>query len=264
MNFNKFISTESLQYQEKILLKFCNGNNLIIFDIGACEGESSIRYSRLFPKSIIYTFEPLPNNYDIVLKNILDYKCQNIIPQNICLSNKIGKTIFYVSSGKPENTDNSDWNYGNKSSSLLKPEKTKEVHKWLEFNEEIELQTITLKQFCSENEINTIDFIHMDVQGAELLVLEGAKDLINNINLIWLEVEAVELYKGQPLKNDVEKFMLQNNFIKIADTVYNEAGDQFWVNYKYIIENNLTIKIYYLKFINKIYYLYKKIKTKIL
>jgi FkbM family methyltransferase len=264
MNRKQFILNPKLEIQEIVLLNLLKNIKPALFDIGACEGESSIRYSRLFPNSTIYTFEPLPKNFNTVLKNISEYRCNNIIPINTCLSNKIGKTTFYVSSGKPENVDDSDWDYGNKSSSLLKPEKTKDVHRWLEFNEEIEVKTDILKQFCSENDIDTIDFIHMDVQGAELLVLEGAQDLINNINMIWLEVEAVELYKGQPLKIDVEKFMTQNNFIKIIDTVYNEAGDQFWVNKKYIKENNINNKITYLKLKNKIYYLYKKIKLKLL
>lgn len=102
----------------------------------------------------------------------------------------------------------------------------------------------------------------MDVQGAELMVLKGAENFIKNINMIWLEVEAVELYKAQPLKNDVEQFMLDNNFTKIKDTVYNEAGDQFWVNKNYINNNNLHNKIKYFKFINIINFYYKKLKYK--
>ena len=52
--------------------------------------------------------------------------------------------------------------------------------------------------------------------------------------MIWLEVEAIELYKGQPLKKDIEHFLTGNGFIKIEDTVYSESGDQFWVRREYI------------------------------
>jgi len=256
---DKFINSPVLETQEILLQSIISKEEkLMIFDIGACEGESSIRYARLFPNSDIYTFEPLPSNYELVEQNILKYKAHNIRPVSLCLSNNIGETAFHVSSGNPENADTENWNYGNKSSSLLAPAKTKEVHSWLKFENEIRVETSTLKQFCLEKNISVIDFIHMDVQGAELMVLEGAEDFINCINMIWLEVEAVELYKGQPLKNDVENFMHANGFIKLEDTVYTTAGDQFWAKKEYILDKKSslfvlkkqlfsTIKLYYKK-----------------
>ena len=39
---------------------FYRQERLVIFDIGACEGEESIRYARCFPKARIFSFEPLP------------------------------------------------------------------------------------------------------------------------------------------------------------------------------------------------------------
>lgn len=39
-----------------------------------------------------------------------------------------------------------------------------------------------------ENKIDEVDFIHVDVQGAELKVLMGAKDYIIKIKATWLEV----------------------------------------------------------------------------
>jgi hypothetical protein len=65
------------------------------------------------------------------------------------------------------------------------------------------------------------------------MVLEGAGSFLKNIKLIWMEVEAVELYKNQPLKNDVERFMQKNNFINILDTVNEVAGDQLYANLNY-------------------------------
>ena len=66
---DKFITSPIPETQEKLLLSILDKNdNVIFFDIGACEGESSIRYSRLFPDAIIYTFEPLPSNFELVKK----------------------------------------------------------------------------------------------------------------------------------------------------------------------------------------------------
>jgi FkbM family methyltransferase len=226
---------------EKVIIKLFNRKKeLVIFDIGACEGLSSLRYLSIFPKSTIYAFEPVPNNF----KKILEKKNnshQNLNVFELGLSSNKGEATFYVSSGKPPNkdipTDNST-SFGNKSSSLFKPGKTKEIHPWLEFKESITIKTNTLENFCKDHNINLIDFIHMDVQGAELIVLEGANKMISNINSVWLEVEKIELYENQPLKKDIEDFFIKNDFICLLNKVNHIAGDQFWVQKNYY--NNLS------------------------
>jgi len=106
---------------------------------------------------------------------------------NVALSYEIGSADFYVSNGRPENAAESDWDYGNKSSSLLAPDKHKELASFIEFNKKITVPTDRLKNFCKGNDIKSIDFIHMDVQGAELMVLQGAGDFIDSIKLFGLK-----------------------------------------------------------------------------
>ena len=230
-SFERFINLP-LPHKEALDKLFENNDKLCIFDIGMCEGEDTIRYANQYPKSTIHSFEPIPKNMKIAKANIEKFTDKNrVVLNNIALSDKNGSFDMYVSEGTPTDIKPIEgWDYGNKSSSLLKPEKTKEVTPWLKFNKKIIVQTKTLFGYCKENKITNIDLIHMDVQGAELMVLKGAKSMIKNIRSIWLEVEAVELYKGQPLKPDVEKFMKQNGFIKIIDTVNEVAGDQFYIN----------------------------------
>lgn len=98
-----------------------------------------------------------------------------------------------------------------------------------------------LEKYVADKNIKSIDFAHIDVQGAELMVLEGAGSFLQNVKLIWMEVEAVELYKNQPLKNDVEAFMKKNNFINILDTVNSVAGDQLYANLTYFDTKNWSI-----------------------
>ncbi|MCP4001327.1 MAG: FkbM family methyltransferase [Gammaproteobacteria bacterium] len=203
---------------------------LTILDIGSCEGLDSIRYSNMFPDARVYAFEPLPANIEKIEANLKKYAKPNITIIKEALSDQQGTATFFVSSGHPDNKPAVDeWDYGNKSSSLLAPHETKNTHKWLEFNEEITVPTNTLENVCQQHGIDTIDFIHMDVQGAELMVLSGAGKLLSEIKLIWLEVEAIELYKDQPVKVDVEEFMRLNDFQLIKDTVGRTSGDQLYV-----------------------------------
>jgi 2-O-methyltransferase len=224
-----------ISIQSELLSLFNRNENLIIFDIGACEAEDSIRYSNLYPNSKVYAFEPRIDNVTKANELITKYKKTNIVLENIALSNTNGVADFYLSEGKPKAAENNDlWDYGNKSSSLLAP--SVEIQKytdWLQFNKKIQVNTVRLDDYTLKNSIQTIDFVHLDVQGAELIVLEGAGDFLKNIKLIWLEVESVELYKGQPLKNDVELFMTKNNFVNLLDTVDDVSGDQLYLNMSY-------------------------------
>jgi len=76
-----------------------------------------------------------------------------------------------------------------------------------------EIDTITLDQFCQEEDINEIDYLQIDVQGADLDVLRGATNILNRSVLgIQIEVEFSHLYIGQPLFADVDSFLRKSDF----------------------------------------------------
>lgn len=239
MNNEKYINLP-IGIEKELFSHFKKEDKLKIFDIGSCDGLDSVKYARMFPASTIYAFEPLSKNVELIYSNLTTYSVSNIQVVPVALSDKKGQEKFYVSSGNPEELKSSDWDYGNKSSSLLPPDKTTEVLDWLKFDQVETVETNTLFEFCQENKISSIDYIHMDVQGAELLVLNGAKEYISKIKMIWLEVENISLYKDQPLKKDVESFMIKHGFTKIKDTVHHIAGDQLWVNLTYFPKKKLT------------------------
>lgn len=214
----------------------------VVFDIGACEAEDSIRYSLLFPKSQVYAFEPRTDNIEIGKKSIEKHNRKNITLEQIALSNQNGTAEFFLSEGRPEGSEDvKEWDFGNKSSSLLAPSGEMQKHtSWLKFEKKIVVQTLRLEDYVKTKNLPLIDFAHIDVQGAELMVLEGAGTFLGKIKLIWMEVEAVELYKNQPLKNDVEVFMTKNKFVNILDTVNAVAGDQLYANLDYFDTKTMT------------------------
>lgn len=231
----------SIRFELKLL--FPATKPLIIFDIGACEGEESVKYSLLFPHSRIYTFEPLPENIKLIKANFIKYNIRNASFHQKAISLKDGIEHFYVSSGQPQNVQASDWNFGNKSSSLLEPSTYLKENSFLTFKDKIEVETITLKSFCQKQKVTGIDFIHMDVQGAELMVLEGAKDFISSVKAIWLEVSKINFYKDQPLVEDIKEFMEKNQFTLLKDELYSEQGDQLYISKLHFS----TLKIFFIK-----------------
>lgn len=210
---------------------YSDSQELVIFDIGACEGISSVRYAKNFPNARVFSAEPLSHNLDHIEKNIAASGVKSITVIDAAFSDANGTADFHVSEGIPDKfkNDQLDWDFGNKSSSLLLPDKSTEHTPWLKFGRTETVQTRTLESYCNESKIEQIHFIHMDVQGAELKVLEGAGSLMDAIENVWLEVETVSLYKDQPVKKDIERFMKSKGFVKVFDTVFGISGDQFWM-----------------------------------
>ncbi len=230
MNFDDYLK-EPLPFINDLRNYYSQKDSLVIFEIGSCEGEDTIRLKKSFPNASIYTFEPLPANVIKIKSNLKKYgvSCERLF--QLALSDQDGSADFYVSSGHPnDRPKEKTWDYGNKSSSLLPPKEHKKILKWIKFNEKIEVPTKRLDTFCAENGIDKIDIMYIDVQGAELLVLKGAGEMLETVGAVWMEVEAIELYRGQPLKSDVENFMKSHGFMKIIDTVDNVSGDQLYTN----------------------------------
>lgn len=76
-----------------------------------------------------------------------------------------------------------------------------------------EMATQDMDSFAAEHGLERIDFIKLDVEGAELDVLEGAEDLLSNSVLgLRLEVLFIESRKGQPLFSDIEIFLREKGF----------------------------------------------------
>ena len=84
---------------------------------------------------------------------------------------------------------------------------------FMNLKKETEIETITLDTFAEQYSIEDVDFIKIDVQGAELDIFKGGKKLLKNVLKIVCEVEFIPLYQDQPLFADVTKFLNQNDFM---------------------------------------------------
>lgn len=80
---------------------------------------------------------------------------------------------------------------------LLVPENSKPV------------QTHTLDEVVEWDEL---DFLKMDVQGAELSVLEGCDRLLPTTLVVQTEVEFVEIYADQPMFADIDRHLRDAGF----------------------------------------------------
>lgn len=72
--------------------------------------------------------------------------------------------------------------------------------------------TTTIDTWARSADVAAIDALKVDVQGAELDVLRGARQMLASARVIESEVEFQELYEGQPLFTDVDRFLRERGF----------------------------------------------------
>ena len=78
--------------------------------------------------------------------------------------------------------------------------------------EEVEIDVISLDEFMRMEKLRDIDFIKIDVQGAELDVFRGAEHTLKDVIGICTEVEWAELYEGQPMFSDLDGYLKAQGF----------------------------------------------------
>lgn len=126
----------------------------IILDIGGNIGITSIYLANRFPNAQIYTFEPVPQNFEILKKNAKPYK--NIHVFNVGLGKEDGTFDIYMSSDS-ENFGGASLNSDFEVDSTSKTTCT--------------IRDINIMLF--ELEINKIDLIKIDTEGAEFDILKN-------------------------------------------------------------------------------------------
>lgn len=162
----------------------------IFFDIGAHIGFHSIYFAKLIgPNGKVYSFEPNPTNierFKMILEKNSDIK-NNIEIFNIAVSNNFGVEKFSM---------NKDIESGRSSGGFIDTADTiweREAFKQRDFFE-IEVKTVPIDLFKEKLGIQDYpDILKIDVEGAESLVLSGAKNtLLDKKPIIFLEIHSMK------------------------------------------------------------------------
>ncbi len=78
------------------------------------------------------------------------------------------------------------------------------------------VETRTLKEAVADAGLEHVDYLKLDIEGAELSVLEASREIVRNLLAVKTEVAFVPPRIDQPLASDVEAFMRARGFELMA------------------------------------------------
>jgi FkbM family methyltransferase len=185
----RLIPRDHVDYLAK--LKASGFEPKIIFDVGACVLHWTNEAQRVWPDAEYVVFEAMDSCEFLYQERGLKYHMG-------LLSNESGKEVdFYQNDYHP---GGNSYYIENEKVNLEAPQYFNESHRK-------QLRTITLDAIVNLKQYPAPDLIKMDVQGAEMDILQGAQETIKTAKHILLELQVVEYNKGAPLRDTVIAYM---------------------------------------------------------
>jgi len=181
---------------DRLQLEFILNNltqNCVFFDVGASYGYYGMSVGKAIPSSEVHCFEAVPNTCYYLIKNIEKNGLKNIVVQQKAVGESEGKV--YVTN------NNFGGDYISVNIGAMAGIRNSEV------------QCITLDSYVKANGIHRVDYIKIDVEGAELLVLRGARKLIETFKPI-IQVETTDTFMQRfgHKSADIFDFLMQKGY----------------------------------------------------
>lgn len=148
-----------------------NVSEKIVFDVGANHGQYTTELLEIFDKkTTVYCFEPSGYSFKKLEELLGNVSNVELIPYGLGSTSE-HRRLFY-------DVEGSGW------ASVFERRDTGFNHP---LHESEEIRLTTLDQFCASRGIETIHFLKADVEGFELSVLQGARQMLPNIQYIQFE-----------------------------------------------------------------------------
>lgn len=207
-HISQHIQKYGLYEKERLLLLNALLDKLtdpVVLDIGANIGNHSLAFSTKAKQ--VHAFEPIPEVFSLMEKNIAQNNIQNIVVHNIALSDTEDEaTIYMVKEG----------NVG-MSSFDKRGDEVEPVQVFKQIGD----------IFVENNGINKIDFIKIDVEAHEYYVIKGLMNSIRKhkpiITLEWNDPLTIERFSG----SEELSYLLEEYTINVLGINYDRT---YWQN----------------------------------
>lgn len=182
-----------------------------VLDVGANHGQFALFAHRRFPDAALICFEPLPQARETLEK----------VTRGIPRARVVDVALAATSEDRQMHVARAD-----DSSSLLEiTDRQVALFPGTDEVATLDVHTKRLDEALTPSAIAAPALLKIDVQGAELEVLEGAEGILPNVAEVLVECSFVELYAGQALADEVVLFLHAHGF-RLADVgaVDRDAG----------------------------------------
>lgn len=170
-----------------------------VVHVGANNGAERFEYAKLGLR--VLWIEPIPDVARTLTDNLAKLPLQQAVEYLVAETDGAERTLHIAS------------NRG-ASSSMLELAEHKRMWPDVEYVDGLTMQTVTLPTLLQREgvELSAYDALVIDTQGAELLVLEGARPLLDHFAFIKTEAPDFEAYAGCPRVEDIDAFMTGHGF----------------------------------------------------
>ncbi len=179
------------------LIKTILPENPIILEAGAHCAQDTRWMAKKWPEGIIHAFEPTPANFKLVEKAAQEHT--NIKCYTYALDIECGAKSFY---------QDGDEDRGNQGANSLLPHKILKKSS----NKPIQVECITIDEWATQEGIDHIDFMWLDIEGNELNALKGAIKILPTVKAIFTEVNLKEFWHGCAMYNTLKSWLEKHDF----------------------------------------------------
>ena len=177
-----------------------------IIDAGASIGSTSLKLANLFPQACVHAVEPYPPFFK-ELSELAKINKQ-VKPHEMAFAEKSSRTFLNINRSEGTN-------------SLLDchPNSSKVFGDLLVKKGQIEILSETIDNFIQSQLIDKVDILKLDLQGYELLAIEGCSNSLHlgKIKVILCEIIFEDIYKGQTRPYDLINFLIKEHSFKFLN-----------------------------------------------
>lgn len=165
----------------------------LIVEVGANDGTDTLQLLETFPEGHVHCFEPDPRPLCRFLRQVHSPRCTL---HALAVSDRDGWTELHLSDGTHPEFGVADWDY---SSSLRAPKNHLTRFPWCTFDRRLQVATTRLDSWLALHpEIELVDYLRVDVQGAEGDLIRGGRETLRRTRYFYTEFSNFEEYAGQP------------------------------------------------------------------
>jgi FkbM family methyltransferase len=188
-----------------------------VFDVGANTGEYTMDVRRYFPRAIIYAFEPHPQTYKKLTKNITK---NHFHPYQLALGEKKGSIKLW------DFAQDAVLKHTQPTSTLASVHKDviSGLHKQKAMSYSVPITTVD--NIVKQERVDRIDLLKIDTEGSEFSVLQGAKEMIKKgkIAIIQFEFNEMNAYSRVFLKDYID-FLSDYAFFRLMPHGFYPMGE---------------------------------------